>query len=147
MDEVLGEDFAAEKGVVFDARNQYYRIWMWLVAQTKAAMISGDFERWRLSVVALFNHAQSFFTPEERKAIEERLVAARVAAEQLQGFNRRGSAFHEAFVVHRRACEAALNDAERLIYDAMKARNMLLPQSAGGGAGFDIEKVMREADL
>lgn len=145
----LAEDLFSinEPNPTFDARNQYYRIWMWLVAQTKEAAVTGDWVRWRRCVVGLYTHAQSFFLDAEKKVIEEHLAKSEVLLRSMAENDRGGFAYSSAYEYDRRELEKELNTAERLIYDAMKARNMLLPQSTQGDGSFDINKILDEADL
>jgi hypothetical protein len=131
----------------FDARNQYYRIWMWLVAQTKEASVSGDWRRWLRCVVGLYTHAQSFFHEDERLVIEKLLEDGEDLLVVMQQSDRGGAAYSASWDYNRRKFEKCLNDAERKIYDGMKARNMLLPQSSQGDGSFDVNKLLDEADL
>lgn len=132
---------------IFDGRNQYYRIWMWCVAQAKDAAIRGEWDRWRRSIVSLYNHTQSFFTPEERKQIEDRVSKASTNLRFMRDYNRSNPAFRLAYYKHQDSFETNLNEAERLIYDAMRDKNMLLPRSAGDNGDFDIKSLLKESDL
>ena len=132
---------------VFDARNQYYKLWMWMLSQAKQASVMGDWVTWRRCLVSLYNHAQAFFSKDECEKILAELDASRVHYAAMTGNNRRSPEYQAAYAYHLELFENCLNRAERLIYDGMKRRNMLLPQSSGEAGEFSIDELLKQSDM
>lgn len=137
----------SSRGASFDARGQYYRLWMWYVAQTGAAAIEGDYSRWLRSVRQLYVHARSFLSDEERKAVEDSLSAAQKSFIGVVENDRPDAVYRMLANTNRQELEEKLLLAQSGIYDGMRRANMLIPEQSVDAGGLDIEKMFKEADL
>lgn len=135
------------RGATFDARGQYYRLWMWYVAQAGQAAIVQDYPRWLRSTKQLYIHARAFLSKEERERIEAQLVLARAAFARMLDSSREGEAYRLVFLKNQGELEDAVEAAQAGVYEGMRRANMLLPESVKDEGGLDWEKAFREADL
>jgi hypothetical protein len=113
---------------VFDARQQYYKLWLYCSGMVKQAAMAGDSSAWLRSLQLMFNHIYALLNDTEQKAIDKQLKEA-VAAELVANtFNRRDPGFQRAHIKKVQDLTSLLIQIERDIYVAMNNHNMLLPR-------------------
>lgn len=141
------DDEANPTAASFDARTQYYRLWMWYVAEAGKSAIMADHERWVRCVRQLYVHAYAFLNVKERDNIEKSLLVAEMALVDMNSNNRNDPVYRQLASNNRGELERKLYDAQALIYQGMKGHNMLLPQSSNDDQGLDFNKILKEGDM
>jgi hypothetical protein len=136
-----------ESKASFDARSQYYRLWMWYVAQAGGAAISGDQSLVARCIRQLFVHTYAFMSSDERSRVEGFLSSAESLLAEASSIERVDSSHRSLAALKRSSAERCLFDAQVSIYESMRGHNMLLPQSSKEEGGLDFSKLLKEGDM
>ena len=134
------------KDPVFDARQQYYKLWLYCSHQVKQSAIIGDRELWLRCLNLLFNHVYALLDDEEKNIIDKELSEAGLLITGIQSFNRKDPAYQTLYRNKVLELEKVLLVIERDIYVAMNSHNMLLPKS-NPDEEFSVESIMKKMGI